>query len=188
MKDFVFLRFGEEQTFIKKAHDLGLKELVLVYSVAESAKLTKEGVLKLKKIADIDLKFGLDVKEQKNVKNSFFDVFLQLGTINERVFKGITHLYNNENEELKDFIHQRRSGLNHVLLNDFIEKNIKILFSYASLLAADEKRKAQILGRIMQNIVLCKKFGVEYSFVCLGTEASSLRNPQDVVALKRICE
>ena len=108
--------------------------------------------------------------------------------MNDVVFRGVNYVYDNELEREKDFIHQRRSGLNHVLIKQFLEKNIEVLFSYSNLINASNKRKSQILGRIMQNIKLCNKHKVKYSFVCLGNESILLRSPQDVAALDRLCK
>lgn len=186
MREFVLTQFGQEEKILQKATELNHKTLCLVYNVSESIKLTPNLVKKLKISFDGDLKFGLDIKERKYLKNSLFDVFLQLGTSKETVFRGINYIYNNENEEEKDFIHQRRSGLNHVILADLTEKGVGILFSYSELQKANAKRKSLILGRIMQNIKLCKKYKVNYSFACLG-DISSIRSKYDVSALDRLC-
>jgi len=187
MGEFVLTKFGQEEKILQKAKELDHKELFLVYSVTESSKITSELIKKLKNSFDGDLKFGLDVKERKNLKNSLFDVFLQLGTRNETVFRGINYIYNNENETEKDFIHQRRSGLNHVILKNLAEKSVRVLFSYSELQNSNPKKKALLLGRIMQNIKLCKKYKVKYSFACLG-DISSIRSYYDVQALNRISQ
>lgn len=187
MREFVLTQFGQEEKILQKAKELDYKDLVLVYNISESNNLTSEMIKKLKNSFDGELKFGLVVVERKNLKNPLFDVFLQLGTSKETVFRGINYVYNNEFEEQKDFIHQRRSGLNHVILTDFAKKGIEVLFSYSELQKANSKKKALFLGRIMQNIKLCEKYGVNYSFASLG-DISSMRSYYDVQALNRLCQ
>ena len=187
MGEFVFVTFGQEANVMNTAQALDHEKLNLVYSVIDCSKITKEHVKNLKKCFSGELKFYLAVKEAKHVKKEVFDGFLQLGTSKETVFRGVNYVYNNENEKEKDFIHQRRSGLNHIILRDFAQKGIGVLFSYSELQNADNKRKAQLLGRILQNVKLCKKYGVVCSFACLGN-FDSLRSRYDIEALQRICE
>src|SRR3989344_3838600 len=58
----------------------------------------------------------------------------------------------------KDFMHQRNSGLNHVLCALAKEHNVAIGFSFSSILRAQHREK--LLGRIMQNILLCRKYKI----------------------------
>lgn len=188
MGEFVFVNFGDEKKFIERAIELGHKELNLVYNISESSKLNSEFIKSLKDSSVLSLNFILDSKEQKNTKKPFFDGFLQLGTSSERLFSGVNFVYNNETEAQKDFIHQRRSGLNHVLLKEMAEKNIGVIFSYSELQNSNSRGKALILGRIKQNIKLCRKYGVNCEFACLSGNVSSMRNILDVAALSRLLQ
>src|SRR3989344_1390288 len=58
----------------------------------------------------------------------------------------------------KDFMHQRNSGLNHVLCALAKEHNVAIGFSFSNILRAQHREK--LLGRIMQNILLCRRYKI----------------------------
>ena len=59
----------------------------------------------------------------------------------------------------KDFLHHRNSGLNQVLCKLAKENHVAIGFSFSSVL--NEKNRAQLIGRMMQNIRLCRKYKVK---------------------------
>src|SRR3989338_6580410 len=72
----------------------------------------------------------------------------------------------------KDFMHQRNSGLNHVLCALAKENNVAIGFSFSSILHAE--KRAVLLGRIMQNILLCRKYKIPMeSYTCDREECSA---------------
>ena len=63
-----------------------------------------------------------------------------------------------ENIEDKDDLHYRKSGLDHVLCNLANKNRISVGFSFFDVLNAKDRGK--ILGRMMQNAMLCKKYKV----------------------------
>lgn len=184
----MFVEAGKEQNILEKMNELGIKKANLIYSIKEINKITKEYKKKLQEEHNMEINFILEVKEQKNTKNKQFDGFLQLGTSKEKLILGTNYLYNNEFEEEKDYIHQRRSGLNHVVFKELETKNITVLTSYADLQNLSKKKRARTLGRIQQNMKLSKKYDVEYKIVCLGRETLQLRNPSDVKALQEFSQ
>jgi len=65
----------------------------------------------------------------------------------------------------KDFQKQRESGLNHVLAKIAKEKGIQIGINLDEIIESHGKEKAKILARVLQNIKICKKHGVQMQFV-----------------------
>lgn len=188
MREYVFVKKGLEEEFIQQAKKELYDELVLIYSEEDIDKINFEEIKNLEKTFKINLKTALDVKNQKNTQKQLFDEYLQLGTMKDVLFKGITIIYNNETEPKKDFIHQRRSGLNHVILQECKKKNIKVLISYGELQTTNKSQKAKLIGRIKQNIKQSKKYGVNYEIASLARDKNKIRNSKDVKALQRILE
>tara|TARA_Y100000310_G_scaffold343267_2_gene450088 strand:- start:857 stop:1318 length:462 start_codon:yes stop_codon:yes gene_type:complete len=77
----------------------------------------------------------------------------------------------------RDKMHQRNSGLNQVLLKLAKKNNVAIGISFKNIL----KSKAEDLGRIIQNIKLCRKYKVK--IVILEYEG---RNEEDVNSLFKV--
>ena len=61
----------------------------------------------------------------------------------------------------EDFMHFRNSGLNQVLVKLAKKNNVGIGFSINNL----QKNKIDLLGKIMQNIMLCNKYKVKVYIV-----------------------
>jgi len=78
---------------------------------------------------------------RKAAENKFVDIILGL-----------------ENIEKKDSLHKRESGLNEVICKLAKKNKIAIGFPFNSILHSDIK--SQLFGRMMQNVELCKKYGV----------------------------
>ena len=170
MREYVRVRPGDEEAFIKKAEDLGYDELVLVYEKKVEKKLFA---------SKMKIFYGL-------IGEKGFDENIQLGTSSEVLRKGATSIIDNEYENKGDFAHQRRSGLNHVVLARCKEKNVRILFDYGLLQGKKNYKQQQLLGRIKQNLLLCKKMKVPYSFVSFARQTSQMRAAKDVKALERV--
>ena len=91
-------------------------------------------------------------------------------------------LYGAEGFEKKDRLHYRKSGLNHIICKLAREKGVIIAFSFSSLLAVNGVTRSIILGRMRQNIHLCKKY---HNQICLASLAESpyeMRSPLDLIA------
>ena len=66
----------------------------------------------------------------------------------------------------KDRLKQRDSGLNHILCRIAKENNITLAIDLNELVKeGDKKTKAEILGRIIQNIKLIKKYKNRFKLV-----------------------
>jgi len=171
MKDFVLVQKGSEEEFIARSKELGWEGVVLLY------KYVKKEVLP--KIECVETGWFLD--SEVSTDFSGVPIVVALGTKFTRLPKGVTHVVGNEFEGEKDFIHQRRSGLNHVFLNEF---KGKVLFSFAALQAEFSKpTTGQFIGRMMQNSCL-----TEFSVVSLASSVESMRALGDVKAFSRILE
>lgn len=85
-----------------------------------------------------------------------------------------------EEQQKKDFMHQRGSGLNHVLCKLMAKKNKTYAFSLSQVLHASKSQKAKILGRIRQNQMLCKKYKVKTMIASFARIPLEMRSPHDI--------
>ncbi|MDO8528415.1 MAG: RNase P subunit p30 family protein [Nanoarchaeota archaeon] len=74
----------------------------------------------------------------------------------------------------KDRLKQRDSGFNHVLAKMAKAKNVTIGINLDEIIHSDKKNKAKILGRIRQNIKLCKKAKLKMMFFSEKENRNSL--------------
>ena len=79
----------------------------------------------------------------------------------------------------KDKLKQRDSGLNHVLAKITKSKNVAIGINLDEIIHSDKKNKAKILGRIVQNVRICKKAKLKMMFF----SEKENRNVHDLKAL-----
>ncbi len=93
-------------------------------------------------------------------------------------------LYNLETSERKDAHHFRSSGLNHITCK--LAGKTRIGLSLSLMHLARRAHKPEIVGRIIQNIRLCRKYNVRMVAGSFATEPIDMRSPHDVAALLRV--
>ena len=92
--------------------------------------------------------------------------------------KKIAAICSIEEESLKDFMHSRNSNLNNILCEIARKNNIGYAISMNNIL--NSKNKISLLGKILQNIKLCKKHKVKIYIL-----NDSNKNPKDIAAFAR---
>ena len=112
-------------------------------------------------------------------KSSDKDIEIMEGSLANLIFSF-------EENQRKDFIHQRASGLNHILCNLARKNNITIGFSFTSILNAKDRH--QILGRIMQNLRICKQYKVKTIIASFATNPYEMRSMHDLASLFKLLE
>jgi RNase P/RNase MRP subunit p30 len=83
----------------------------------------------------------------------------------------------------KDFIHHRNAGLNQVLLKFAKQNKIAIGFSFQSVL--ESKKRAKLIGRMMQNIKLCRKYKIPMVIGSFSAKENQ-RNFKDIQSFFKI--
>ncbi|MBT3323553.1 hypothetical protein HN681_04465 [archaeon] len=83
-----------------------------------------------------------------------------------------------------DFMHHRNSGLNQVLCKLARDNNIAIGFSFSSVLRSKEKGK--YIGRMMQNIRLCRKYKVRMVIGSFAESKNEIRGLNDIQAFFKV--
>ncbi len=90
--------------------------------------------------------------------------------------KNVDIVLNPHQARKKDALHSRNSGLNQVLCALASKNKVAIAVSL------DYCYEAQDLGRVMQNIILCRKAKIPFLFVSLAKNLYELRNPRDIIS------
>jgi ribonuclease P/MRP protein subunit RPP1 len=172
MKDIVFPRNNEKE-FIQMATRLGYNKLIFVYDKdvadikSEKIKIEKAVLVKPNKIGK--------VKGTVIVENSDK---LRLTIENKKT----DIIFNLENQR-KDFMHHRNSGLNQVLAKLAYKNKIKIGVSLSNVLKAENMLRSQLLGRIMQNVRICRKYKVDMLLASFAHDPYEMRAPKDIMSL-----
>lgn len=179
MIDIVFPGKNEKD-FIELAEKLGYSGLVLVYDNKESIPDLKKFKTKLK------LKTAL-LASQKKVQSARTKsklVFVKAVEDNRFAFEKSRPdlVFAVEEAQPRDFMHQRGSGLNHIMCRFAKENNVKIGFSFNSILNSSAMSRAQIIGRMQQNILLCRKFKCNTVIASFAKDPYEMRFSKDLLA------
>ena len=179
MIDIIFPNKNEKE-FIELAEKLDHKGLVLVYKDKKEIPDFKKLKTKLKVYTGIITGFkGIETAK----KNSDL-VIVKSSDADRRIFEKSRAdlIFEFEGSERKDFIHHKASGLNQVLCKLASKRKISIGFSFSSLLNASNYRRAQIIGRMMQNIKLCRKYKVKTVIASFASTPYEMRSAKDLEA------
>ncbi len=89
-----------------------------------------------------------------------------------------------ENAKEKDNLHYKKSGLDNVLCGLANKNRISIGFSFYEVLHA--KDKGRLIGRMIQNVKLCKKYNVNMVVASFAKDRYDLRLRNDLEAFGRL--
>ncbi len=90
-------------------------------------------------------------------------------------------IYNLEDQK-RDFIHFRNSGLNQVLCKLAKKNNIAVAFNFNLVLNNDGMKRSQILGRMMQNVRFCRKYKIHTVVASFASKPEGMRSAHDLVS------
>jgi len=93
--------------------------------------------------------------------------------------KQVDIVFGFESIRKKDSLHQRSSGLNHVIAKQMHDNGIACGFSFSDILHAHNKDI--LLGRMMQNIRLCRKFKVAMAAASCAQHPFEMRSAADMM-------
>jgi len=177
MMDIIFPKNNEKE-FIKTALKLGYKNICFLYDYKAKIKKIKE--------KNLDIFSGIITgpAEMKKARNA--DLIVVKSSEKDRhVFEKAKPdlIFDLELKAKKDFIHHRNSGLNHVLCNLAKKNKILVGFSLSSLLSTKDMLRSQIIGRIKQNIRLCRKYKIKTVLASFATTPYEMRSSHDLISL-----
>jgi len=158
-----------------------MKQLVLV----QDSEFEKELKIETEKIKIIDTKEG---KLRSEIQKTKELVVVQGGNdkINRLAVenRNVAVLLSPEKGKSKDFMFSRNSGLNQVLCKLAAKNHVSIGFNFSDILDSKEKRK--ILGRMAQNVRLCKKYKVKMIFSSFARSKYELRSEAILASFAKI--
>ena len=184
MIDFV-LPGNNEKEFIIMAERLGYKELFFLYNFDDFSKNNSfDSKIKIRRGILANPK-NIDKINQKLKDKDVFIAIKSSDADREIIEKNnVDLIFGFEEISRKDFFNQRLSGLDHILCKLVRDNDISIGFSFNSLL--NSENKPVILGRMMQNISLCRKFKVKTLIASFARNPYEMRSPYDLESLFKI--
>jgi len=179
MIDIVFPDKNEKD-FIELAERIGYSGLVLVYSNKGDVPDINKFETKLK------LKTALLAPQKKiqSARTKSKLVFTKAVEDNRFAFEKSRPdmVFALEEAQPRDFMHQRGSGLNHIMCRFAKENDVKLGFSFTSILNSSGMSRAQIIGRMQQNIKLCRKYKCKIVIASFAEDPFEMRSPKDLMA------
>lgn len=181
MIDIVFPDNNEKE-FVRIAGKLGLEGLCLVYPYTKKPETTgsrPEG----KRHPDVFRGVQLDQKTaNKGIAANL--VVIRSGKNNRHALEKsrVDIIYDLENHMSKDFMHQLNSGLNQVLCKIASEKGRIIGLNFSTILSSGPAKRTKLLGRMMQNIRLCRKYKVRIALASFATDPYQMRSAYDLMS------
>ncbi len=177
---------NNESEFIDAASKLGIKKLYFLYEFGSNQKeiLEKFQPLRHKKIT-IEAGFIIN-QNNMNVAFQHSKMLVAKSSDNDRHFiesKKIKLIYGLEGSPRKDYLHQRASGLNHILCELAARNNVTIGIPYSALLNKKPAESSLVMGRMMQNIALCRKYRAKTIIASFSGNPFELRAPHDISSL-----
>lgn len=177
MQDIVFPDRNESE-FFDIARRLGITKLIFVYP-------SKEAASRAPKAPD-----GLSVRtavlaeprKARLLREQGILTFVPCSEQDRNVLEqgSADVLFGAESTQPKDYAHQRGSGLNHVMCALANKNKVAVGFSFANILSAIGSQRAQLLGRMMQNIVLCRKYKAQMVIGSFARDPWKMRSLHDL--------
>ncbi|MEM4239932.1 MAG: RNase P subunit p30 family protein [Candidatus Woesearchaeota archaeon] len=176
MIDIVFPENNENE-FFEMAKKLGYKGLVLVYPSKPGKASAPAGMKAMAAVL-------ADPKKAFQFRSKGILTFVQCSDSDRQVLEqgSADVLFGAEGTQPKDYAHQRGSGLNHIMCGLAKKKNVAIGFSFASILSASGAQRSQLIGRMMQNIMLCRKYKVKMIAASFAKNPWQMRQPHDLAS------
>lgn len=169
----IVLPSGNEDEFIQMAKRLGYKSLCFAYSKLPDKKPKPAGL----QIYNCAL---ATIENAKKPGKSDLVIVESSEKDRRAVEKERPDLiFGFENSKKHDFLHQRNSGLNHILCRLAKENSVMIGFSFSHLMGMDPR----LLGRVMQNIRLCRKHGTKMLIASFAREPYMMRSATDLASV-----
>jgi RNase P/RNase MRP subunit p30 len=122
--------------------------------------------------------------------SAFYKIIFVLGTndlINRAALehKKASALVSPEFNRVYDYVHYRNSGLNQVLCKIARDNNKMIMINFGEILSKEKQERAVLLGRIIQNIELCRKYKVKLRIANFSSDSGMIRSVSELGAFCR---
>lgn len=169
MIDIVFPNKNEAE-FIEMARKLGISGLIFAYKQPSEFSKNPEAANAL----------FVEPKHIQKARNN--DMLSICPASREAIERGAGIVVGFELQEAKDHTHYRESGMNQVLCTIATEKKVRIGFSFSTILQYTGQKRAQLLGRMSQNIRFCRKFKTPIKIASFASTPFDMRAPAELKA------
>ncbi len=142
-------------------------------------KNNERSFLKISELLDKEIMFAYKQKENYKLGNI---IISNKGERKNFESNKIKMFFDLENLQERDFIHQRNSGLNHILAKIAHDKDKVIGFNFSSVLNASPEKRVLLLGRMRQNVKLCRKYKVKMFIASFASEPYEIRSNYELRA------
>ncbi len=183
--DLVFPKNNEKE-FIEITGRLNIEGICFVYKFKNKNDFlqNQEKINKLQEKTEIKLFIGL-IADSKNIskakKLSKIVIYKSTGNDRHAIEKSKANvIFDLETIAARDSMHHRNSGLNQILCKLANKNNVMIGFSFSTILNEEGVIRSQILGRIMQNIRLCRKYKVKIIIASFAEKPYDMRPCPDL--------
>lgn len=176
--DLVFPQ-GNEERLCAMARELGFSQLLLCYPLSDPLiKERKEELCKLSR--DIAVTFAIFAKNQQEVQKArkLTEHVVAPGVPGTFEDKRVRYVIDYESGKRKDFVHHRNAGLTQVFVKHAIRTGKTLLVNAAQLHGSVPAHV--VLGRMMQNNMLYRKYGPSVRVVSGARAPLEMRAPRDL--------
>ncbi len=180
--DVVFPNKNEKK-FISIAEALGYSGICFTYTYSSELKQICKKITGMKSKLKIYVGVIAEARNCAKARNYADIVFLKSSDRNHDNLDKLDFdvLFDLEMNPAKDAMHYRMSGLNQVLSKIAARKKKIIGINLRNII--DSENKPQVIGRIMQNIMLCRKFKTDV-ILFSGAEAPlQMKGYHDLISL-----
>ncbi len=161
---------NNEEAFVAMAKQLG-SELLFVYSLQNFKQAKNSGIY-------------CTASQLKQAKKKCPLVFVKAEGDSRKIAEQKPYaIVGFEILERKDSLHYRRSGIDQVLAKIMAQNKVAYAFSFSDLLNAPHYMQSIILGRMRQNIMIARKYGVKVIIASFASEPFMMRSEKDLVCL-----
>jgi len=183
----VFFPENNEGSFIAIAEKLDIEGICFAYPFADKASVekAKNSLDELQKTTKIKLAVAFEAAGTKIYKiHDLKEIAISEASENSRDVIARYRpeiVYNPELSSGKDFAKSRNSGLDKAICQFANKNGVIVAFSFSSIL--NSNNLLQLLGRIKQNITLCKKYKVKTAIASFASDPYEMRSPHDLKSL-----
>ena len=186
----IVLPKGNESEFLEIAVKLSIKKLYFAYDFNEF--FSKDIQKRLDSIKNKAASFeAVFIVNYSNINKAPIQqkALIAKSSDKDRLMaenKKLRIIYSFEQQPRKDYLHQRASGLNHILCVIAEKNNVAIGFSYGALIGSSREQSPIIKGRMMQNIRLCQKYKNKTIIASFSENPFKLRPFHDLASMFRL--
>lgn len=186
--DIVFPKNNESE-FIQIAKKLGYNRLCFAYDDLEKIKELRKKqqnnkTKNTKEKPEIIYAILTDFKGLQKAKQIANIILIKSSENDRKILEKSDELilFNLEINKKRDFMHQRASGLNHIMAKLAYRNDISIAFPFSTILNSEKKQRAELIGRITQNIKLCRKYKTKTIIASFAKSPYEMRSPNDLIS------